>query len=144
MRMLLTTRHLPADANYSVAINLIPVEFNDDAKVMEAWRRYIEVVQVRPSPENEEQHNRELGVRQTKLIYAMMQSLGFNLAETDIQTSAYVADGFIRRDNIMIGSWLAMTDIAHSLRAQSAYLGVQVMEPNQGEPQEPNHGEGQS
>jgi hypothetical protein len=39
MRMLLGTRHMPADAQYYMAVNLIPAEFNDRPDVMKAWRR---------------------------------------------------------------------------------------------------------
>lgn len=58
MRMLLATRHLPGDANYSVAINLIPIEFNDSKDVMAAWHSYIETVRYTPTPENQEQHQK--------------------------------------------------------------------------------------
>jgi hypothetical protein len=34
LRQLMATRHLPGDPMYSAAVNLIPVEFNDEAEVM--------------------------------------------------------------------------------------------------------------
>jgi hypothetical protein len=48
MRMLLSTRHMPADPLYSTAINLIPADFNDQIEVMDAWRKYHSVVRERP------------------------------------------------------------------------------------------------
>lgn len=130
LRMLLTTRHLPADAAYSVAINLVPVEFNADRNVMSAWERYVELVRTRPTDDNAVAHGEDVRSRQTKLIFAIMQSLGFKLAETDIQTSAYVADGFIRRDNLMVGSWAAMIDIATTLKQQTAMMGADQQNPS--------------
>ena len=122
MRMLLSTRHLAGDPLYSVAINLIPIEFNDSKPIMAAWRAYIEAVRFKPSEENAQEHNRVLLSRQTKLIFELLKHLNFDLPETDIQTSAYAADAFIQRDNILLGSQLAMADIANSLRVQTQIL----------------------
>jgi len=122
MRMLLTTRHLPGDAVYSVAINLIPIEFNNSRGVMAAWHSYIESVRYTPTPENQEEHQKIIFSRQTKLIFETMKTIGFKLSETDIQTSAYAADGFIKRDSILIASQLAMPDIANSMRRQTEIL----------------------
>lgn len=126
MRMLLTTRHLPGDATYSVAINLIPIEFNDRKSVMAAWNSYIEAVRYIPSPENRSGHDKIMSAKQTKLIFEMMKAIGFKLSETDIQTSAYAADGFIKRDNILLESQLAMPEIAKALNRQ-----IELMEGSQ-------------
>lgn len=58
-----------------------------------------------------------------------MRCIGFKLSETDIQTSAYAADGFIKRDNILIASQLAMPDIAESLRRQTEMLAHGMAQP---------------
>jgi hypothetical protein len=129
MRMLLSTRHLAGDPLYSVAINLIPIEFNDSKPIMAAWRTYIEAVRFKPTEDNAEEHNRLLLSKQTKLIFELLKHLKFDLPETDIQTSAYAADAFIQRDNILLGSQIAMADIANSLRRQTDFL--------QGVPQQP-------
>jgi len=42
--MMLTTRRLPSDPAYLMAINLIEVEFNDCDDVMKARREYLELV----------------------------------------------------------------------------------------------------
>jgi hypothetical protein len=119
MRMLLTTRHLPSDAAYTIAINTIPIEFNRSSKVMAAWQIYIEAVRYHPSPENAEAQFKDTVAKQTKLIFEIMRELGFKLAETDIQNSAYAAGGFIERDNIMINGWRAWPRIAEALEFQN-------------------------
>src|SRR2546425_4771992 len=72
VRMLLATRHLPADAQYNAAINLIPAEFNDEALVMDAWRIYHERVRTRPAERDLEAHDRLLRVAQSALIFQVM------------------------------------------------------------------------
>jgi hypothetical protein len=48
LRQLMATRHLPADPMYSTAVNLIPVEFNDERDVMAAYKAYQEAIRQRP------------------------------------------------------------------------------------------------
>lgn len=122
LKALLTTKHLPGDPAYSVAINMIPVEFNRSSIVMAAWHSYMEAVRYRPTVENSDEHFRMTVVKQTKLIFEVMRELGFNLAETDIQTTAYAADGFIQRDNIFIDAWKSWPRIAAALEANNQML----------------------
>ena len=122
LKALLTTRHLPGDPAYSVAINMIPVEFNKSTSVMAAWHSYMEAVRFRPSTENADEHFRMTIAKQTKLIFQVMRELGFKLAETDIQTTAYAADGFIQRDNVFMDAWKAWPRIAAALEANNQML----------------------
>jgi DNA polymerase III delta prime subunit len=122
LRMLLSTRHLPGDAAYSTAINLIPVDFNSEPEVMKAWENYIEVIRFRPQPEDEVTHRSKIITMQTKLIFQIMKSLGYKLDETDIQSSAYAADGFIVRDNLNLDAMRAWSRIADALESQNAAL----------------------
>lgn len=128
MRMLLTTRHLPGDPAYTVAINTIPIEFNKSKAVMLAWQVYIEAVRYKPSPENAESQLKDLLIKQTKLIFEIMRELGFNLSETDIQNSAYAAGGFIERDNIMLDGFRAWPRIATALELNNQ-LFVRSVQP---------------
>ena len=122
LKALLTTRHLPGDPAYSVAINMIPVEFNKSGSVMAAWHSYMEAVRYRPSAENADEHFRMTITKQTKLIFEVMRELGFKLAETDIQTTAYAADGFILRDNVFFDAWKSWPRIAAALEANNQML----------------------
>ena len=128
MRMLLNTRHMPADPSYSVAINLVPVEFNDSNEVMTAWEKYIDVVRLKPTPENQVSQEILITNSQTALIYRIMKSLGFNLSETSIQSSAYVSEGFIFRDKLYIDSLVAMRDIAEVIKQQNEFMRKSIVE----------------
>ena len=118
MRMLLNSRHLPSDPTYTVAINSIPVEFNSSKRVMAAWHTYIDSVRYKASEENAAALYEDVRAKQTKLIYEMMRSLGYSLAETDIQNSAYAAGGFVDRDKVFMDAWRAWPRIADALENQ--------------------------
>jgi hypothetical protein len=131
MRMLVSTRHMPSDPAYSTAINMIPIDFNRNRKVMYAWESYIETIQFQPAPENVAVHEKKIVTKQTKLIFEIMKSLGYNLPETDIETTPYAAGGFIARDNIMLEAWRAWPRIASALETQTQlYEGAQEPEPS--------------
>lgn len=122
LRMLLTTRHLPADPAYSVAINLVPVEFSKHKRVMTAWSEYIEAVRFAPTPENAEAAHEKTRVKQTRLIYEITRVLKLGLSETDIQSSAYASEGYIKRDNLVIDAQLAWREIADALKVQTEVM----------------------
>ena len=119
-RMMIGVRHLPADPAYSTAINMIPVDFNRVSRVMAAHKAYIESITYNVSPDNAETHLKQVLSKQTKLIFEMARHLGYNLPETDIQTNAYAAGGFIARDNLMLEAWKAWPRIAAALEGQIA------------------------
>ncbi|QGP80888.1 DUF6680 family protein [Sphingobium sp. CAP-1] len=122
LRQLLTTRHLVGDPNYSAAVNLIPVEFAGKRAVLDAYREFIEAVQLVPSPENQERVIAKSVAKQTRMIFEIAKSIGFKIAETDIQTTAYAADGFIQRDNIIVEAWKSWPRIASALEVNNQML----------------------
>jgi len=120
---------MPSDPAYSTAINMIPIDFNRNRKVMAAWKTYIETIMFQPSAENAASHETKIYTNQTKLIFEIMKCLGYDLSETDIQTSAYAAGGFVARDNLMMDAWRAWPRIANALEAQTDIITpVQVAE----------------
>ena len=119
LKMLVGTRHLPSDPAYSAAINMIPVDFNRVSSVMSAYKLYIECILYQASPENVQVQNQKILANQTKLIFAITKHLGYDLSETDIQTTAYAAGGFIARDNLMLDAWRAWPRIADALEASA-------------------------
>lgn len=131
LRLLLTTRHLVGDPNYSAAINLIPVEFNKKPAVLKAYREFIEAVRLVPSPENEDRVFAQSSAKQTRLIYEIARSIGFKIAETDIQTTAYAADGWVKRDNLAMDSQKAMRDIATIMMLQSRIMSNAQLTPEE-------------
>lgn len=128
MRMLASTRHLPADPAYSNAINLIPIDFNGVSAVMKAHKEYIDAISHVPTEENRAKHDETMLTRQTKLIFAMAKHLGLDLPETDIQTAAYAAGGFVQRDNLMLDGWAAWPRIANALERQTDWISSQQAE----------------
>lgn len=120
LRMLINTRGMPSDPAYSIAINLIPVEFNGHKAVMQAWRNYIESVRYDPSPENAAAHDQKLNANQVSMIYQIMKSLNLGLSESDIQTEGYLARGFTNRDNLYLDSLRAMREIADAATRSAA------------------------
>jgi tyrosine-protein phosphatase YwqE len=122
LRTLLSTRHLPSDPAYSTAINLIPVDFNRVTSVIAAWNAYIQIIRTAPAAGAEASHQKDVINRQTKLIFAMMQRLGYRLAESDIDISAYAAQGFIDRDNLHLAALAAWPRIAATLEKQAELI----------------------
>jgi hypothetical protein len=134
MRMLVSTRHMPSDPAYSTAINMVPIDFNGNKKVMAAWNVYIETIMFQPTPENVTTHDKKIVTKQTKLIFEIMKSLGYNLPETDIETTPYAASGFIARDNLMLDGWRAWPRIAAALETQTQLIGGSVSDDPASEP----------
>lgn len=130
-RMLVSTRHLPGDPNYSTAINMIPIDFNSVRSVMTAHASYIEAITFQPTPENMAAHEQKVITKQTKLVYEISQHLGYDLPETDIQSTAYAAGGFVQRDNLMLRAWEAWPRIADALERE---LVEEVSVPAEPEP----------
>ena len=129
LRLLLTTRHLVGDPGYSAAINLIPVEFAGDKEVQRAYREYIEAAGADLTEENKQKVAERTSVKQTKLIFAIARSMKFKIAETDIQTTVYAADAWIRRDLMAVDSQKAMRDIATQLMLQTRIISGAALTP---------------
>jgi hypothetical protein len=118
-RMLLMTRHMPADPQYNAAINLIPIEFNDRPKVMEAWRLFHERVNETADDAQKGNHQKRLTAAQSGLIFQVIKCAGLaNLSEGDIQTQANISQGFVDRDQLYLESLRAMPAIAATMEKQ--------------------------
>ncbi len=133
LRMLLATRHIPADPAFNASINLIPVEFNKAKAVMDAWSAYLQAVRFTPNPADEAAHWQQRATKQTKLIAAIMKTLGMKYSEADLQNDAYISQGFVERDNLYLDSLkaqrdgaLAMSGVAEALRVQTGMLYAQL------------------
>lgn len=118
VRMLLATRHMPADAQYNTAVNLIPADFNDQPKVMAAWRRYHAAARERHDKDGQADHQKRLNAAQSSMIFEVMRSVGLEMSEGDIQTEAYVSEGFVERDKIYMESLRALPELAAAMKAQ--------------------------
>jgi hypothetical protein len=120
LRALVATHRMPSDATYLAAINLIKIEFNDKPKVMKAWSTYMTAVKFRPTEEGKAEHEAELNIFQTKLIFEVMKAVGLRISETDIQTETYVSNGFLIHDALYLDSLKAMRELADAIKAQSS------------------------
>jgi hypothetical protein len=122
LRQLMVTRHLPADPNYSAAVNLVPVEFNHDPAVMTEYKSYQTAINQLPNnePEAIARSNSVVITAQTKMIFAIMRSLKLKASEADLPVEAYASRGMIERDNLYLDSLRAQTRIAKALEEQQA------------------------
>ncbi len=123
-RMLIGTRHLVADPGYSVAINMIPVDFNKCPKIIAAWEKYMDTAYYKSSPENKDRHDRELTDKQTRLIFEISKHLNYNLSESDLEKRSYAAQSFIDRDQLGIQAQVAWIRIANALETQNDAAGL--------------------
>jgi len=128
LRLLLATRHIPADPSFLTAINLIPVEFNARRDVMQAYNEFIEATRQRADGVNDDVIQLNSSTKLTRLVFEVARSLRFKLRETDIQTSAYASDGWRIRDNLAQDSQQAMRDIANILWLQTRLLAGETWE----------------
>lgn len=124
LRQLIATRHLPGDPMYSTAVNLIPVEFNDDRQVMEAYKAYQAAVSQPPASEPEAiaVTSQKVAVAQTKMIFAVMTAMKLRASEADLPIEAYAAKGMIERDNLWLNSLRGTVRIAEALELQTKLM----------------------
>lgn len=117
VRMLMATRHLPSDPNYSLAINLIPVEFHGDKGVLEAFKAYSKEIRKEPRRDEHgvELDNLELRTAQIKLVSAVLRSIGIAASEADLAIEAYASRGMMARDELWLRSLDAQIRTANAL-----------------------------
>lgn len=126
LRMIMTTRRLPSDPAYLMAINMVELEFNDRKDVMQARREYLDLVSQDVSEDRRADHQLKTNAKQATMIFGMMKAVGLKASESDIHTNAYVSKGFLDRDNLYLDSLLAMREVAEALKV-SNWLVAQSM-----------------
>jgi hypothetical protein len=126
LRMILTTRRLPSDPAYVMAINLIEVEFNNCPDVMKARREYIDLAIQEVSEDRKQEHDQRMSAKQATMIVGMMKAIGLKASESEILMDAYVSKGFVFRDDLYLDSLKAMRDVAEALKV-SNWLVAQSM-----------------
>lgn len=122
LRLLISTRHLPSDPGYGVAINLIPVEFSGSPRVMHAYKEFIEASSVKTTPETAESAAKTTATKNVRLIYEVARSLGFDIRETDIEYGAYASQGWVTRDTLLQDSQRATRDLVNILILQTRLM----------------------
>lgn len=119
LRMIMTTRRLPSDPAYLMAINMVELEFNDRKDVMEARRQYLDLVSQDVGQDRQADHQTKINAKQATMIYGMMKAVGLRASESAIHTDAYVSQGFLDRDNLYLESLRAMPEVAGALRVSN-------------------------
>jgi len=135
LSMLLSTRHLPADPQYSAAINLIPAVFHDVEPVLKAWRQYHTIVNQTPTPAEKDAHIRRMVVKQAQLIFSISENLGLGLAEGDIQLDAYIASANTARNERIDRALAAMERLAQAMETQVTNTEELIALARRGQPQ---------
>jgi hypothetical protein len=142
LRLLLSTRDLTSDPNYQVAIKLVPIEFNDSSKVLQAHKEYLEAANASIDGKSEDEKRTitsKTSVKQTRLLYEISRAVGLKLHETDIQTGAFGTVGFFYRDALLQDSQQAMRDVANILWMQTRLLGGETWEQIKSQPDANNN-----
>jgi hypothetical protein len=122
LRTLWSTHFDASSPEYSQTIRMIPVEFNADVKVMAAWRRYMANVNVRPSPDNTFQHDKEFIDAKNDLIGTIASTVRIKVTDRDIRDSIYVSTSFTQRMEQQDSAEKAQVRIAEALEKQAAML----------------------
>jgi len=93
-RMLMRTRGIRLSGDHVGALNMVEIEFATDARVIAAWKKYLEHLDptVSPWPANPNDvtmYLTERNSRFTKLLYEIGRSLGFKIEQLDIFMGNY-------------------------------------------------------
>ncbi len=121
-RMLMSTRHLPADPAFFTAVNLVVIEFSKNTKVMHAHKEFIQATAARLDGVNDQAILDNSRLKTIRLVYEVARALGFPIRETDLQSEAYTSGGWITRDNLLLDSQKAMRDVATQMMLQTRIL----------------------
>jgi hypothetical protein len=101
-RTLMRTRKLPVHFEHVGALNLIEIEFSDDAPVIAAWKEYLKVLSEPIPPETDDVGHAQLRQRRdaslTKLISSIAKVLKFKVEQMDIFEGNYVPQGWLDDD----------------------------------------------
>ncbi len=109
------THHDASIAEYSQAIRMIPVEFRKHEYVRAAWRKYMENVGDKPTPDNQQKHNQQFMDVKNDLISQMAKAIGFEVSEREIRDSIYVATSYVARTDLVKRAEEAQLRIADAL-----------------------------
>jgi hypothetical protein len=112
LRLLLSTRATPSDPKWNHAIALVPVEFRNSKIIIEKWKAYLSSANAVSTPEQDGVVGRRTFVAQNAMISAIAKSLGIDLSEGDVETTAYISRGSTERDAMVVNALKGVADIA--------------------------------
>lgn len=115
LRVLISTSQLPAHPEYQGAISLIPIDFKGNRRILDARTKYLELVNSKPPADQSTEHFNQTISKQSDLIEAIAQELGFDLTSEALRKGAYISKGFVDREELNIEAMRAWPKIADAL-----------------------------
>jgi hypothetical protein len=98
------TRRVTLSAEHVTSLNVIQIEFNDDERVISAYKKYIDNLAGPPLPPNSNQTEiaRFLETRDDvfiELIFEMGRNLGFSFDKRELSKYSYSPQGWINMES---------------------------------------------
>jgi Zn-dependent membrane protease YugP len=119
LQALLTTRITPANDQWSMAVNMVPIEFRHHKEVIERWKDYVSIDDV-------ESNGRRIVLKQNAMIHAAAVAMKIKITEGDLQDTAYYSKGSTDRDELVLKALSAFPQIAQST-ARSAEVAEAIL-----------------
>jgi hypothetical protein len=127
LQALLTTRITPANDQWSMAVNMVPIEFRHHKEVIERWKDYVSQVAIKPSSiDDVESNGRRIVLKQNAMIHAAAVAMKIKITEGDLQDTAYYSKGSTDRDELVLKALSAFPQIAQST-ARSAEVAEAIL-----------------
>lgn len=125
LRILINTWLTPANADYQSSIALLPLDFKGCSKVLNAREELLLVVnQMAPTETSEvSQHFETTRQKQAALIATVANEVGYDISAESLMTGAYVTQGFVDREALLINAMIAWPRIATALERSNELFG---------------------
>ena len=125
IRTLVAMRFLKGNADYGMAISLIPIEFKDEAAVLNARKALMEKVD--DGLNETDAKLAEIENLISDLIGEMLKSIGFKLTHSDVRSMTYTPNLVGWRDETALRAQIAQQCMANAF-AKSAYFSQKIAE----------------
>ena len=131
LRVLLNTRQTPAHSDYQAAIALLPLDFRHHPAVLKARDAYLKIVNtnVPADPDAAGKHLDDTIAKQSEMITAMADVLGFQISKESLIAGGYISQGFAERDMLNVQSMIAWQRIALALERSNEMLAASLQAP---------------
>lgn len=104
-RTLMSTRSTPLDVYHVSALNLIEIDFNDNQKVVDAWKNYLKSLESWPQEDMQKQEKiKECEKLRGKLIQLIAKDLKIDIEPFGVLDDNYVPQGWI--DDYNVKKWI--------------------------------------
>lgn len=117
LRMILNSWQTPANPDYQHALAVIPIDFQRCPAVLKAHSALLDAVNQEPAKTEDEaqaKHEQLKGL-QLGLMEAMSVNLDIELTAEKLKSGAYLSQGYVDREFMLINAMQAWTRIADAL-----------------------------